>query len=110
MSNVHPVYKEYLQYDKWAEVSREQMLVLLATVHIQFSRLTRLEDKRVWEAFYDLDQLGFQFDTADEIISAFNLNRHDTLMIVRAGGKLDNCLGNEVQIGLLVIDTSRSPS
>lgn len=102
---IHPIYAKYLQHDTWMEASREMMVALLRQIGFPFIRLTRLEDKRIWEVFYDLDDLGFQFDTPDELIETFKIKCHPSLFMACTGWKVDGCVpkANEVKIGLLVL-------
>ena len=102
MSKLYPVYEKLLQQDRWIEIHREMMVPLLAPIGFRFARLTRLEDKRIWEVYYDLDDLAFQFDTPDELVEAFARKRHPTIFMATSGWKCEGCVGNEVMIGILI--------
>ncbi len=104
----NPLYAQYLQYaEQWVEVDRETLVEWLKAIGIPFARLTRLEDKRIWEVYYDLDQLGFQFDTADELIDVFKMKCHPALFMALTSTAAFPCIGNEVRVGLLVLAESK---
>jgi hypothetical protein len=95
----HPTYQRYLQQGIWMEATRELVVSLLRNCPLHWSRLTRLEDKRIWEIFFDLDSLN---KSAEEVMAIFRMTAHPAVILAMDAWKGDDCIGNEYMIGFLI--------